>query len=150
VQSTELENVTPVDVDFEDSLRLIGYQIDRATAQAGTDLNLTLYWQALGANRPDLLSEVTLVDAENNLIGRSRRWPGDSGTSIQVWDTEKIYADTRTLRVADAATTGNAQLILAVKQGRDGPIEEASRAGESVGGQVTLLTLPISAANLEP
>ena len=150
VQAVELENVTQADIDFEGGLRLIGYRVDHMPAQAGSDLQLDLYWQARGINRPDLFTEVTLVDDGNNLIGRSRRWPGDNGTSIQVWDPENTYVDSRTMRVADAALTGKAQLILTVKRGRDGPPVTASRAGELPGKQVTLLTLPIINANLTP
>lgn len=149
-QPMDLRNMTPVELDFGDSLRLIGYQIDRTVAQPGADIKLDLYWQALGTNRSDLFTELTLVDMAGRLIGRSRRWPGDNGSTIQAWDPEIIFADRRVLRVADAATMGKAQLIITVKQGRDGPSVEASRAGESIGHQVTLLALPVSTANQTP
>ncbi len=143
VASAELADITPTNMDFGNALRLVGYRIDRSVLRAGTDFQLDLYWQAQGAKRPDLFTEVTLVDGGNNLIGRSRRWAGDNGTSIQVWDSEKIYQDSRTMRVADAAPTGSAQLILQVKQGRDGPTVIASLGGRPQGDQVVLQTVPV-------
>jgi hypothetical protein len=149
-QSAELAKVTPVDIDFGDSLRLIGYQIDRATAQAGSDVQLNLYWQASGTKRLDLLAEVLLVDAQNNLIGRSRQWVGNNGASIQVWNPNQVYVDSRMLRVADAAVPGDAQLMITTKQGREGPSVAASRAGDLLGDRVVLSTLSIVAARVTP
>ncbi len=146
----ELHSMTLVNTDFGNALRLVGYQIDRSTVQAGTDIELNLYWQALGTKRPDLFTELDLVDADNNLIGRSRQWPVENGTSIQIWNPVEIYADSRIMRVADAAPTGEARLILVVQNGRGGSNVAASHAGESIGDQVTLITLQIQGVNTVP
>jgi hypothetical protein len=145
--AADLNTLTPADIDFEGALRLKGYRIDSSNVQAGRDLQVNLYWQAAGVDRPDLFTEISLTDADGNLIGRSRRWPAENGTSIQVWEPVDVYADSRTLRVADAAPTGEARLRLRVKQGRDGPNVTASQAGKPLGDQVTLIAFQIQTAS---
>jgi 4-amino-4-deoxy-L-arabinose transferase-like glycosyltransferase len=147
----DLQGARRVDLDFGDALRLIAYRIDADSAAAGTDIHMDLYWQALGAQRPDLSVEVVILDPAGGMIGRSRRWPADNGTSIQIWSADTIYADSRTLRVADAAPPGPAQIILTVREGsRSGPPVLASHAGKPLGEQITLLSIAVTGAGAAP
>ncbi len=145
--SAELETMTPTDIDFGGALRLIGYHIDPVNVPAGRDFQLTLYWAAQGTNRPDLFSEITVVDPANNLIGRSRRWPAENGTSIRVWPADVIYSDTRVIRVADAAPPGAATIRVAIKDGaRDGPVVSASDVGHAGLTLIDFATLALAPA----
>ena len=150
-ESGDLQNATRVDLDFADALRLIAYRIDTDSAVAGTDIHMDFYWQALGTQRPDLTTEIIILDREDNLIGRSRRWPADNGTTIRIWNPDTIYADSRTLRVADAALSGQAQIILTVREGsRDGPPVQITQAGSPLGEKITLLSLTVMRADAAP
>jgi hypothetical protein len=149
--SDDWRDATRADLDFGGALRLIAYRLDAGSAVAGTDIHMDFYWQALGAQRPDLAAEITILDRADNLIGRSRRWPADNGTTIQIWKPDTAYADSRTLRVADAALPGQAQIVLTVREGsRDGPPVQASRAGQALGEQIILLSLTVTRTDTAP
>jgi len=147
----EVNSAALVNVDFGGALRLVAYRTDAESLTPGTDVHIDFYWQALGSSRPDFFTEIIIVDREDNLIGRSRRWPADNGTSIMVWNPDTVYTDRRTFRVADAALAGPALIKLIVREGgRNGPPVEASRGAESLGDKVVLLSLPVESAGSAP
>lgn len=52
-QASDLSNITPANIDFSGGLRLIGYRVEPVAVEAGRDIQLDLYWQAIGDDRTD-------------------------------------------------------------------------------------------------
>ena len=61
----------PLDQNFNDELRLVGYDYNQRQLQAGDDLAVTLYWEALPALHTDYRVQLRLLDEAGNVWGQA-------------------------------------------------------------------------------
>jgi hypothetical protein len=96
---------SPLEVDFNGEIRLLGYDLPTRRIQAGGRLPLTLYWQALTYAGQDYRIFDNLLDSEQ------RRWGGYDrraldGYSTLLWSPGEVITDTFGVPVDPAAPDG--------------------------------------------
>ena len=98
--------------NFEDRIRLSGYDYDRRALAAGEPIGLTLHWEALRPSPGDYDVELTVLDAGNNVVSShvdklgSADWrPGEPVVGEYTLPTAPATGDLRLrLVLLDAAT----------------------------------------------
>jgi hypothetical protein len=87
----------PLNQNFNNEVRLIGYEYDRRLLNAGDDLTVTLYWKALQDAPPDYLVRLLLVD-EHGITHAAADSRPQSGQSPTVsWREGEIVSDVHLL-----------------------------------------------------
>jgi hypothetical protein len=86
--------------NFEDEIRLVGYQYNRRVFHPGDRLVVTLYWEALRTIETDYIVEVHLRDQPGNAwntraTADSR--PQDGQTPTTTWTPGQVIRDSHTL-----------------------------------------------------
>jgi hypothetical protein len=91
-------DLTPLSALFGETIRLHGYQID----QTGTDLRLTLYWEAVNSDMLDYTRFVHLFNPETEtVVAQNDGQPRSNSYSTSQWTAGEIVADTITFDLAD-------------------------------------------------
>jgi hypothetical protein len=84
------DGVVPVTAVFEDQIKLRGYTLE----QRSDELELTLYWQALGAGREDFSHFVHLVDAATGeIVAQHDAMPRRNSYPTSQWSAAEIVSD---------------------------------------------------------
>ncbi len=102
----------PTGYRLGENIRLIGYDLPRATLKAGETLELTLYWQtqsALPARYKvftHLLGEVFNANTGNFIWGQQDNEPGGGQALTTLWAPGAIIEDSYRLQVDPAAPPG--------------------------------------------
>jgi hypothetical protein len=111
----------PVSVEFEDQLRLLGYELAPRRTTAGETIDLVLHWEAIGPLDTDYAFFAQIVGEDTT------RWANDDpqpqlGTSS--WATDEVHALDFTLTLADDTPPGLYPVIIgAYIQTEDGRFE---------------------------
>ncbi len=93
----------PLNVTFDGKAELLGAEIDRAQAQPGDPIKVTLYWRAL-APMDQLYTEfVHLIDGDGIIVAQRDTWPGRGMYPTVLWQPGQVFADELTLNVPNAA-----------------------------------------------
>lgn len=96
------EGWTPVEANFANQVKLLGYVLPTRRAEPGGALPLTLYWQSLAPVLPDLLTYAVLLDARQQPYGNVDRYPSGFYSPL-LWAEHEIVADSFTVPLhADA------------------------------------------------
>ncbi len=88
---------------YEDRAELVGYALPQKAVAPGQELPLTLYWRALGPIGEDFSVNIDLFDAEGNIVGRWRAFPGGGTYPTRLWQQGEIIADSYRIPVALAS-----------------------------------------------
>ncbi len=80
----DLSQLQPLDVDFEERVRLRGWQIQADPAQPDT-LTVNVGWQTLDRMPSDYTAFVHLVDGEGNIMAQADLPPGGSENPTTRW-----------------------------------------------------------------
>lgn len=92
--------------NFGDQIALIGYDRSAQTIQAGNELAVTLYWQAIQPLAIEYQVFVHLLAPDGRLIAQSDHLnPGDFPTHR--WSTDKYVIDPHRLTIPDDLPAGN-------------------------------------------
>jgi hypothetical protein len=78
-------------------LRLLGYSLPASPLAAGTDLNLTLFWQALGAMDVDYTGFVHVVDTGGQVRAQADAPPLAGRAPTSWWQPGQQFRDPRTV-----------------------------------------------------
>ncbi|MBI5567801.1 MAG: DUF2142 domain-containing protein, partial [Chloroflexi bacterium] len=95
--------VKRVNVDFNQTVRLIGGYAEPRTLQANDFVTIRLYWQALRQSDRDYVAVVRLLGRDLERIGGDDLYPGAGNYPTDLWQAGEILADTVVLRVKAAA-----------------------------------------------
>ncbi|NLX11560.1 MAG: phospholipid carrier-dependent glycosyltransferase [Chloroflexi bacterium] len=121
----------PVEVQFEDRMRLLGYTVDDRSLEPGGDLEITLFWRALRTMRTDYVISVQIIQPETLVKVAQIDAPPRPPTFR--WDPDTIIEDTRTLTIDPDAGPGRYRVLVRVY-----PADEAGsplRIATEAGGQ---------------
>ncbi len=88
-----------LNVDFNDTLRLIGGYVETSTAQPGDLISVVLYWQALRQPDREYMVYVHLLGRELELVGGEDAYHGQGTFPADLWIGDEIIADRFTLRL---------------------------------------------------
>ena len=102
----------PLETDFGDGVRLLGYNLEAEGLQPGGTVYLTLYWQA---QQPvehrykvftHLLGEVFNARSNNFLWGQQDNEPVNGTRPTSTWRTGEVIVDSYAILLEQQAPTG--------------------------------------------
>ena len=95
---------TPLDVQFDEKICLLGYQMKPESVGPGDAVTLTLYWQTLAPLERDLTVFVQLApgDPQQRVAGLDE-YLGSSRYPTSVWQTGDVIRQVHELRLPDRA-----------------------------------------------
>lgn len=118
-KSTALQKVTevqqiayPVDVNFGDVGRLLGYDLSTTQVYPGDELKVVLYWQALSAPVRNYQVFVHLVVSGMDRLAQHDGAPACAYMPTSIWRQGEIVYDEHTLTVSPDAPSGIVQLYV--------------------------------------
>lgn len=107
----------PVEINFDDTLRLEGYTISDRSLTPGQPVDVTLYWRGI----PNRLAEnyvvsVQIIDPDPARLTKIAQddSPPDPPTTDAAWDDQARLTDTRRLTIAPDAAPGRYRLLVRV------------------------------------
>ena len=80
----------PLDQNFDNEVRLIGYEYGRRLLVPGDGLDVTLYWEALKSDSPGYVTRVRMLDEAGQVVATSDAQLRPSATS---WTAGDVFAD---------------------------------------------------------
>jgi hypothetical protein len=83
----------PVDFDFEGRIALVGYNLDRRTAQPGETIHLTLYWQALAEMDKDYTVFTHVLGEQDRLWAQMDSQPQGGAAPTSSWQVGQMTED---------------------------------------------------------
>lgn len=108
----------PLNVSFEDRIRLVGWEIDRLVARPGDTLNLVLYWECVREMDEDLTVFAQIVDDRDQKWAQRDAWPADVATSG--WQAGDTFEDPYALTLNGDTPLGGKTLIVGVYRRDEG------------------------------
>jgi hypothetical protein len=106
-----LEQMSPVEAQLGDGIRLLGYRLAGKPQQGGT-LQLTLYWEALGPGETDYTVFTHLLGAGDALLGQMDHPPQNGAAPTSTWAAGQRLADHYEIPIRLDAPTGPARLVV--------------------------------------
>ncbi len=108
-------NIPPIahrlDARLGETVRLLGYDLDRTRVRPGETLTLTLYWQALGEMSESFKVFNHLVGPDGQLYGQRDGYPAEGRQPTSGWVPKEVIVDRYTIRVAEEAPPGTYRLL---------------------------------------
>ncbi len=92
---------------FGGKAELLGAEVDRAQAQPGDAIKVTLYWRALAAMDQSYTEFVHLIDGDGIIVAQRDTWPGRGMYPTVLWQPGQVFADELYLHVPDGAYAPN-------------------------------------------
>jgi hypothetical protein len=131
LEEHEIESIPhQIDVRFESTARLLGYQVFPREVKPGDTMEVTLYWQPLLRTEQDYAVFVHVMSDTGAMIAQRDTYPGLGRYPTTAWDAGVVFADTYRVQIPDtvyAPDRGYVQVGLylpdgpriATKQGQD-------------------------------
>jgi hypothetical protein len=85
--------------NFNNEIRLVGFEYDQRTAEAGDFLAVTLYWQALVDMPPDYIVQVRLLDEKGDILAAADNRPMEGTRPTSTWLAGEVFEDTHRLLI---------------------------------------------------
>jgi hypothetical protein len=89
---------------YEDRAELVGFALPQKAVAPGLELPLTLYWRALESIDEDFSVYINLFDAEGNIVGRWRAFPGGGTYPTRLWQPGEVIVDSYRVPVVPEAS----------------------------------------------
>lgn len=93
----------PGDYNFEDRIRLLGYDYASRVLSSGQPLELTLFWEALRSSPGDYEVRINVLGADGRVISSHQARPGEGGNPTTNWQPGVVFADTYHIPIDPAA-----------------------------------------------
>ncbi len=104
-----------VDLNYDNQIKLLGYEVTPTRVTPGGALQLNLYWQSLAEMDRDYSIGIHLLDPGQRVIGARDSYPGHGTLPTRLWHAGQIIRDTYWVPVApDAPAPGLAQIQIAL------------------------------------
>ena len=82
-----------VDIQFGDSIGLVGYQLGRRSAHPGEDVRLTVCWEGLAPMAKEYAYFVHFLGRENSVVGSRDTYPGLGRFPTSQWTPGDAFCD---------------------------------------------------------
>jgi 4-amino-4-deoxy-L-arabinose transferase-like glycosyltransferase len=99
-----------VDISYDDKIQLLGYDVSTRRVSPGEALELTLYWQGLTVMDEDYSIGISVVDAQQRVIGARNSYHGRGMLPTRLWFAGQAIRDTYWLPIDVNASAGIAQI----------------------------------------
>jgi 4-amino-4-deoxy-L-arabinose transferase-like glycosyltransferase len=123
--ASEIGVPNPVSINLGDQMRLVGYEISTLAPRAGSEMTVTLYWQAIAPMTRNYTVFVQVLDrATLRKAGESNAQPAGWTRPTSAWSPGEIVTDTHPLAISPDAPPETYVLdIGAFVQASDGSFE---------------------------
>ena len=109
---TTVEHPHELQVNLENKVKLLGYNLDKSEYHPGDVLHLTLYWLCLSETDQDYKVFVHLTnEEETELIGQSDRWPVYNFSPTTRWEVGEIVVDRHEIPIPRDTGSGSYRLL---------------------------------------
>ncbi len=102
----------PLEANFSDTIMLHGYNLNPDRMTAGSNLKLTLFWQAIQPIRQDLRVFVHVRDQAGRTITQLDYQPFDGSYPTQQWQPGQLVLDSRQFQLPADITPGEYSLMI--------------------------------------
>ncbi len=118
-----------MNIDFENGIRLVGYELDRRLVSPGDTVHLTLYWSAW-APVPTNYTVFTHVRGDGNTLWAGHDgWPQAGGAPTVAWSVGNLVVDPHPLMLAADTPAGLYQIEIGLYDGATGARLRLAPAG---------------------
>jgi len=108
---TTVEHPHELQVNLENRVKLLGYNLEKSQYHPGDVLHLTLYWLGLSEMDQDYKVFVHLTnEEETELIGQSDRWPVYNFSPTSRWEVGEVVVDRHEISIPRDAASGSYRL----------------------------------------
>lgn len=94
------------DQNFNNEIRLVGFEYDRRTVEAGDVLAVTLYWEALQDAPTDYIIQVRLLDENGDILAAADHRPQEGERPTNMWLAGEVVEDTHRLLIEEQFPPG--------------------------------------------
>ncbi|MCJ7549678.1 MAG: hypothetical protein MUQ30_08360, partial [Anaerolineae bacterium] len=131
----------PLAVTVEEFGELVGADLAALELRPGDDLDITLYWRALGPAEADYTVFVHLVDPDDGILAQSDAWPAGGVAPTTTWSEGEVIVDRHVLRVPEAVLAGEYELYVGMYDAKHGKRQALYAAGTRLGEDRAKLSL---------
>ena len=119
----------PQIAQFGDSIKLLGYDLDKASVRSGETVRLTLYWQALKKTSQSYTVFAHALDASGVLRGQKDALPRNGELPTDRWLPGEVVADSYEIVIAPDAPPGTYQFEVGMYSAETGKRVSVTDAG---------------------
>jgi len=94
-----------INATFGDSVRLLGYEVDKTEVAPGDTVHVTVYWKALAPMQENYSVFVHVVGGDELILGQRDMYPGQGTYPTSLWSPGEIVADTYAVPISPTAMT---------------------------------------------
>lgn len=94
-----------VDETLGDSIKLVGFDVDKTQVSPGDELTVTLFWQALKPIERSYAVFVHLIDEDGVIETQRDTYPGLGNYPTLLWRQGEVFADTYRMQIPETAYT---------------------------------------------
>jgi hypothetical protein len=87
----------PGNYNFENRIRLLGYEYDQRVLPSGRPLSVTVFWEAMLDNPGDYEIQVRIVDADGAIVAEYQNRPEQGRRPTTGWSPDEVKAETITI-----------------------------------------------------
>ncbi len=120
----------PLEAQFGESIRLLGYDLDTSQAHPGGDIALTLYWQAVDTPPQTWIIFDHLIGEDGQLCGQFDGPPSGEAWLMETWLPGEVVVDERRIPVWGEAAGARCLLIIGLYDAETGERLPVSVNGE--------------------
>lgn len=102
----------PLDVTFDERVRLVGYDLETRSTRSGTSMPLTLHWHVMGELERDYTVFAHLVDDQERIVGQGDAPPLDNDYPTSFWGVGENLVDEHLLDVEEDTAPGSYRLFV--------------------------------------
>jgi len=142
--ATEWQPQHPLDLNFANQIRLVGYDAASQTPRPGEEWNFTLYWQASAGVDRDYTVFIHLLDEKGALVGQADRMPLMGFYPSSRWLPGELLNDSHLLTIDGGLPAGVYRVLIGLYDATNGerlPILDAG--GQATDNFALLATLDI-------
>ncbi len=99
IQPLPGEYPNSLNINFDDKIALVGYELDRRIVQPGDKIRLTLYWQPLAPMEENYSVFAQVLGIKDQVWSRSDGWPVEGRSPTSHWELDDIVKDVRDLTI---------------------------------------------------
>jgi hypothetical protein len=103
IESRESPYPNPQEQNFNNEIRLIGYEYNARVVQTGDVLTLTLFWEAIQEAPADYIVQVRLLDDQGNILAAADNRPVPATAA---WKAGQIVEDRHQLLIGEQISPG--------------------------------------------
>jgi hypothetical protein len=106
ISETEVPaGIEPLDLVYDDALRLIGYSVEKPSVRPGEWLPVTLYWQAIHPVEKNYSVFVHLLGGDSTVVGQVNTYPDHGNWPTSLLEPGKVLKDIYYVPISSQAET---------------------------------------------